>query len=315
MGRYLLRRLLGLGPVLFGLSVVTFGLMGLVPGDPAEIIAGYGKPVEPSQEVIEATRRQLGLDQPLPLRYLRWLGRIVRGDLGTSLRTGEPVWDELIARLPATLELALAGLAVGLLVALPVGTVAALRRGSLLDHISRALALLGASVPSYWLGAMLIVLFAVRLRWLPAMGRGSWQQLLLPAGALGVGASAALMRLIRAGLLETLGQDYIRTAQAKGLPPYLTLLRHALKPSIAPVVTLLGLQFGHLLGGAVIIETVFAWPGLGMLILTSIQARDLPVIQGFALLMGMIFVLVNLAVDLAYCRLDPRIRYGANGNA
>ncbi|NLE77352.1 MAG: ABC transporter permease [Chloroflexi bacterium] len=309
MRSYVARRLLSLLPVLLGLSVIAFGLMALVPGDPAEIIAAPGKETEPTDEEILAVRRQLGLDRPWPLQYLAWLQRVLTGDLGRSLRSGEPVAQELVDRLPATLELAAGGLAVGLLIALPVGILAAVRRGSLADHASRALALLGASVPSFWLGALLILLFAVELGWLPAMGRGSRAHLLLPSLSLGVGASAILTRLVRASLLEVLGQDYIRTAHAKGLPGRAVILGHALKPSLLPVVTVLGLQFGHLVGGAVIIETVFAWPGLGQFIIRSILARDFPVIQGFALLMGLVFVCTNFAVDVVYRLLDPRIQY------
>jgi peptide/nickel transport system permease protein len=307
MKAYLLWRLASLLPVLLGLSVITFGLMGLVPGDPAEILARQGRDVDPTPAQIEATRRALGLDQPLPVQYARWLGRVLRGDLGTSARTGEPVWAELRDRFPATLELALAGLAVGILIALPVGTLAAVWRGTIVDALSRFLALLGAAVPSFWLGAMLILLFAVRLRWLPAMGRGSLTQIALPAMALGVSASAVLMRLTRASLLETLRQDYVRTARAKGLRESAVVLRHALKPAMLPVITIVGLQFGNLLGGALVIETIFAWPGLGQFMMTSIRARDLPVIQGFTLMMGLVFVGANLAVDVAYRWLDPRI--------
>ncbi len=307
---YLLRRVVSLLPVIFGVSLITFGLMGLVPGDPAEILASYGKETEPTAEEVKAVREQLGLDLPLPVRYARWLGRVVRGDLGRSLCSGEPVWREITVRLPATLELTAGGMVVGLLIALPVGILAAVKRDSILDQLSRALALLGASVPSFWLGMVLILLFAVRLGWLPAMGRGGLRHFILPSCALGLGASAVLMRLIRASLLEVLEQDYIRTARAKGLRERATVLRHALKPSLLPVVTVLGLQFGNLLGGAVIIETIFAWPGLGMFIIESILARDFPVIQGFALFMSLVFVATNFAVDVAYRWLDPRIQYG-----
>ncbi|MGC8837404.1 MAG: nickel ABC transporter permease [Anaerolineae bacterium] len=309
MRQYVIRRLVSLLPVVVGVSVIAFGLMALIPGDPAEIIASHGKETEPTAEEIMAVRRQLGLDRPLPLQYLAWLHRVLRGDLGRSLRSGEPVLDELTARLPATLELAATGLLIGLAIALPTGTLAAVKRDSLWDHISRALALLGASVPSFWLGALLILVFAVDLGWLPSMGRGSPRHLILPALSLGLGASATLMRLMRASLLETLAQPYIATARAKGLPESAVLFRHALKPSLLPVVTVLGLQFGHLLGGAVVVETVFAWPGLGTFIINSILARDFPAIQSFALLMGLVFVCTNFLVDVAYRLLDPRIQY------
>jgi peptide/nickel transport system permease protein len=200
-------------------------------------------------------------------------------------------------------------MAVGLVIALPVGVLSALRRDTALDVASRVLALLGASLPSFWVGAMLILLFAVQLGWLPSMGRGGIEHYVLPSCALGLGASALLMRLVRASLLETLGEDFVRTARAKGLPGRAVVLGHALKPSLLPVVTVLGLQFGHLLGGAVIVETIFAWPGLGMFIIESILGRDFPVIQGFALFMGLIFVATNFAIDMTYLWLDPRIEY------
>jgi len=310
MRNYVLRRALSLLPVLFGVSLMTFGLMGLVPGDPAEILAAYGKDIEPGPDEIEAVRVELGLDLSLPGQYIRWLGRAVSGDLGNSLRTGRPVWQEITARLPATLELTGAGMLIALLIALPSGVLAAVNRDGLLDHVSRFLALVGASVPSFWLGATLILLFAVELRWLPAMGRGGPSHLVLPSLALGIGASAVIMRLTRAGLLEVLDQDYIRTARAKGFHERAVILRHALKPSLLPTVAVIGLQFGQLLGGAVIIETIFAWPGLGMLIIESILGRDFPVIQGFALLMSLVFVSSNFLVDVLCRWLDPRIRYG-----
>jgi peptide/nickel transport system permease protein len=272
------------------------------------LIAAHGKETEPSAQEIAVVRAQLGLDLPLPIRYLRWLSHVVAGDLGQSLRTGKPVWHEIAARLPATLELAAGGMAVGLIIAIPAGILAAVQRDTPLDLLSRIMALIGASVPSFWLGALLILFFAVRLRWLPSMGRGGLQHFILPCCALGLGASALLMRLIRANLLETLDQEFIRTARAKGLPARMVILGHALKPSLLPVVTVLGLQFGHLLGGAVIVETVFAWPGLGTLLIESILGRDFPVIQGFALLMGLIFTVTNSVVDMAYLWLDPRIQ-------
>ena len=310
MSNYLIRRLKSLFPVIFGVSLITFALMGLVPGDPAEIIAGYGKEIEPSPEKIEAVRKELGLDRSLPLQYLHWLGRVIRGDLGTSLRSGQTVWYELSTRLTATLELASGGMIVGVCIALPIGILSAVWRGSLIDQLSRILALLGASTPSFWLGTMLVLFFAVRLGWLPSMGRGGLLHFILPSIALGLRSSALLMRLTRANLLETLSEQYIRTARAKGLSESIVVLRHALRPSLSPIVTMLGLQFGHLLGGALIIETIFAWPGLGMLVIQSILGRDFPVIQGFALFITLVFVFINFAVDLICRWLDPRVQYG-----
>ncbi len=310
MRQYILRRLVSLLPVILGVSLITFGLMAVVPGDPAEIIAGRGKDIEPTQAEIEAVRQELGLDQPLPLQYARWLGRVVRGDLGMSLRTGQPVWQELAVRLPRTLELAAGGMIIGLLIALPVGILSAVWRDRAVDQLSRVLALLGASVPSFWLGTILILFFAVRLGWLPSYGRGGLRHFILPACTLGLSTSAVLMRLTRANLLEVLNEGFVRTARAKGLSEKAVVLRHALKPSLLPVVTVLGLQFGNLLGGALIIETVFAWPGLGMLVLRSILGRDFPVIQGFALFITLVFVLVNFVVDLVCGWLDPRVQFG-----
>lgn len=314
MQNYVLRRLLSLLPSLFIISLLTFGLTALVPGDPAAILAEHyitNKDIDPTPEQIEAVRKELGLDAPWPVRYVRWLWDAAQGDLGESLRTGRPVLHEIAVCLPITLKLALSGLMIGLLIALPVGILAAVHREGTLDQLSRVLALMGASVPSFWLATMLILLFSVRLGWLPAMGQGSPRHSILPSVTLGVGSAASLMRLIRASLLEELSQDYVRTARAKGLSERATVLRHALKPAFSPVLTVLGLQFGHLLGGAIIVETIFAWPGLGTLLIESIFGRDFMVVQGFALFAGLIFVFTNFAVDIAYRWLDPRVQYVA----
>ncbi len=312
MGNHFIRRLISLLPTLIGITLITFSLTALIPGDPAEILAQYytsNKETDPTAAEIATVRTELGLDAPWIVRYVRWLGGAARGDLGTSLRTGNSVLHEIAVRLPTTLQLAIGGMLIGLIIALPIGILAAVKRDSALDQLSRAFALLGAAVPHFWLGAMLIIIFAVRLGWLPAMGRDSWKHFILPSITLGLGTSAVLMRLIRASLLDVLAQDYIRTARAKGTIERAIVLRHALKNSLLPVVTILGLQFGHLLGGAVIIETIFAWQGLGMFIVDSILARDFPAIQGFALLMSLIFVITNFAVDIIYRWLDPRIQY------
>ena len=309
------RRMLALIPIWLGVSLLAFGLGRLAPGDPAQLVAAQRAGGTPTDEQIDQARNELGLNQALPLQYVYWLQRVVRGDLGRSYRTGSDVLDELTTRLPVTLELALAGFAVSLLIALPLGVLAASKRGTWADRISSAIALAGASLPGFWLAFLLIILFAVELHWLPVMGRGSWQHLVLPALTLGIGSSASLMRLTRASMLDALGEDYIRTARAKGLTERVVALRHALRNALLPLLTAAALRFGFLLGGAAIIEVVFAYPGLGRLIVESITARDYPVIQGYVLFMSSVFLLINLIVDLCYVRLDPRIRFARQGGA
>lgn len=308
---YVVRRLLNLVPSLLGVSLLAFTLANLAPGDPAQIILLRQTGEIPSEAAVERLRRELGLDAPVPVRYLRWLADAAGGDLGTSYRTGEPVVEELLDRFPATLQLATAGLLMGLVVALPLGILSATRRHSVLDHASRLGALVGVSVPSFWLGYLLILLFAVALGILPAFGRGGWEHLVLPAVTLGVGGAASLTRLTRSSLLEELHRDYVRTARAKGLPESAVVVRHALRNALIPIVTLIALRFGALLGGAVVVETVFAWPGVGTLVVDAIYDRDYPTIQGFVVFMGTAFVLLNLLVDLSYLGLDPRVRLSA----
>lgn len=307
MKRYLLKRLFYLLPVMFGVSVVTFGLINLAPGDPAEIILRAGG-VEPTREAVNALREELGLNNPVYLQYLHWLWNAVHLDFGTSYRTGQPVTEEILSRFPATLELTLAAMAFMVLVALPAGMLSALYRHALIDHLTRLFALVGASLPGFWKGLMLIYLFAVVWGLLPVMGRGGIRHLVLPAVTLGFGMAAVYTRIIRASMLEVLGQDYIKLARAKGLKEKWVIGRHALKNALLPAVTLFGLSFGHLLGGTVIVETIFAWPGVGKFVVDAIFNRDYPVIQGYAMFMALIFVLVNLLVDLSYVLLDPRIR-------
>jgi peptide/nickel transport system permease protein len=305
---YIGRRLFSLVPALLGVSLLAFGLANLAPGDPAQLILLRQTGEIPSEEAVGRLRRELGLDDPLPVRYLRWLSHTTRGELGTSYRTGGPVLQELAEGFPATLQLAAAALAIGVMIALPLGVLSAARRHSGLDHASRLAALLGASVPSFWLGYVLILLFAVRLGLLPVGGRGGWEHLVLPALTLGIGGAASLMRLTRSSLLEELERDYVRTARAKGLPERVVIGRHALRNALNPIVTLTGLRLGGLLAGAVVVETVFAWPGIGKHVVDAIYDRDYPTIQGFVLFMGTVFVLLNLLVDLSYLWLDPRVR-------
>lgn len=306
MRTYLLKRLSYLIPVMFGISIITFGLIRLAPGDPAELILRQGG-IEPTKEEVEALREELGLNAPVPLQYLRWLINVLHLDLGKSYYTGEPVAKEILARFPATLELAGAAIALVVLLALPAGILAALYRQAATDHLMRLIAILGASLPGFWLGLLLIYLFAVKLKLLPVMGRGGLEHLILPAATLSFGMAATYARLLRASMLEVLGQDYITVAWAKGLNKKEIVLRHALKNALLPPVTMLGLSFGHLLGGTVIIETVFAWPGVGKFCLEAIFNRDYPVVQAYALFMAVVFVLANLVVDLSYRLLDPRV--------
>lgn len=305
--QYIFKRILYLVPVVLGVSFITFGLINLAPGDPAELIL-RSSGMEPTREAVEALRKELGLNDPLYVQYGRWMWRVLHGDLGESFYTGRPVTEEILSRFPATLELALAALGFAACLALPAGVLAALYRHGWLDHLGRLLALVGASVPGFWLGLVLIYLFAVKLGVLPVMGRGGPAHLVLPTVTLGFGLAAVYARILRAGMLEVLAQDYIKMARAKGLKEKWVIGRHVMKNALLPVVTLLGMSFGHLLGGAAIVETVFSWPGVGKFAVDAIFNRDYPVIQGYALLMAVIFVLANLAVDLSYTYLDPRIR-------
>lgn len=313
MGQYITRRLLLLVPIWLGITLMAFALGRLAPGDPARLIAerqadGLATPAQ-----IERVREEYGLNDRLPLQYARWVGNALRGDLGLSFKTGGPVLEELARRFPATLELAVYGMCVGILLALPLGIQAAVRRGSAVDHASRLVALAGASLPSFWLAFLLIIVFAVQLRMLPVAGRGTARHLVLPAVTLGFALAAPLTRLTRSSMLEVLGEDFVRTARAKGLHERGVVIRHALRNALIPVVTVAGMSFGHLLGGAVIVETVFAWPGVGKLVVDSIFDRDYPLIQGYVLFMGTVFVLINLLVDLLYVWLDPRVQLASGG--
>lgn len=312
MHTYAIRKLILAVPVLLGVSVLVFLIVHLTPGDPARLLAGP----EAFEEDIQAIRVRLGLDQPLPVQYGRFLGGVLRADLGTSFRSGRPVAEEIAARFPYTVELATVSLVVAIGVGVLVGVFSAARQNSLWDAGSMGVALIGISVPTFWLGLLLMLLFSYYLGWLPASGRGGplWtraglESILMPAIALGSPSAAVIARLTRSSLLEVLSQDYVRTARAKGLPERVVLYRHALKNALIPVVTVVGLRLGALLGGAVITEQVFAWPGVGTLVVNAINARDYPVVQGTVLLMATVFVLLNLTVDLVYGLIDPRIRF------
>ena len=308
---YLARRLATLPLLLLGISAVSFGLLNLAPGDPAEIILRQRNPGQlPSAAAVEAMRGQLGLDTPLPAQYARWVSGALAGDLGQSYGTEQPVAAQLARRTVPTALLTAGALALALLVAVPAGIVSAHRRGSLLDVTARLMALVGAAVPSYALAYGLIILFAVKLSWLPAVGYGSPAQIVLPAVALSLAPMAQLMRLIRASMLETLGQDYIRTARAKGLPEQAVAIGHALRNALLPAVAATGVNLGYLLSGAVIVETIFSWPGLGQLMVEAALTRDYPVVQGFVAYIAVVVLLVNLAADLALRVADPRLRFG-----
>ncbi len=305
MGRFLARRLLLTIPVLLGVATLVFSLIHLIPGDPAQAMLGEAAP---QADVVEL-RHRLGLDRPLIEQYGMFLKGLVKGDLGTSLRTGQPVTDQIVERMPATFELAAAAMIVAIAFAMPLGIVAAVRRGTVADHAAMTISLAGVSVPNFWLGPMLAIIFAVELGWLPVSGRGTWAHLVLPAISLGAALAAILARMTRATMLEELREQYVQAARARGVSRSRAVLRHAFRNSLIPVVTLLGLQFGAVLTGAVITETIFAWPGIGRLLIQSIGFRDYPLVQGCILLIALTYVGVNLATDMVYGVLDPRIRY------
>jgi peptide/nickel transport system permease protein/oligopeptide transport system permease protein len=305
MTAYLLRRILIALPTLLGVVVLVFLMVRLAPGDPAVLLAGeFATP-----ETLEAIRARYGLDRSLPEQFLIYLEALLRGDLGESARSRSPVLEELKTYFPNTLELASAAILVAVLTGIPLGVLAALRPGSSLDLSVMVLALLGVSMPVFWFGLLAILIFSVGLGWFPVAGKGTLAHLVLPAITLGINATALLARMTRGTLLEVLSQDYIRTARAKGLAERVVIFKHALRNALIPVVTVVGLEFGTLLSGAVITETIFAWPGLGQLLVGSILARDYPVVQGAVLLVAISFVLINLLVDLLYATIDPRVRY------
>ena len=306
--RLLISRLASAAVVIFGVLVLVFFLIHLVPGDPVEVMLGESAQAADR----EALRQSLGLDQPLLSQFLTYLGNIAQFDFGTSLHSKRPIFDILLERLPATLELALAALFVAVLVAFPLGVMAAVRKDSVWDHGAMAVSLLGVSIPNFLMGPILILVFAVWLGWFPVSGRDGLASLVLPAVTLGTAMASILSRMVRATLLEVLSEDYIRTARAKGLGPQTVIWRHALRNALLPVITLLGLQLGALLAGAVITEAVFSWPGIGQLVIEAIQRRDYPVVQACVLLISIMYVLVNTLTDMAYGWFDPRIRMGAS---
>ena len=305
MGAYIRRRLIQSVIVVWGVSVLVFFLLRLAPGDPATLL--LAESATPAQ--LEAVREKWGLNDPIPVQYMVFLGRALQGDLGNSLFFQQPALEVLLERMPATLQLSAAALLFSLCVAIPIGLLSALRRDSSWDYLGTTLAMLGQAIPPYWLGIMLILVFSVGLGWFPTSGRGTVWHLVLPAITLGSVLMALITRLVRSGMLDVLNEDYIRTARAKGLRERNVIVRHALRNILIPLVTVVGLQLGALFGGAVITESIFAWPGVGRLALQAINARDYPLVQASVLFISVVYVFLNLAVDIIYVYLDPRIRF------
>lgn len=304
MAHYLIRRLLLTIPVLIGVATLVFALIHFIPGDPAQAMLGESA----TQQDIAQLRARLGLDRPLIVQYAAFLRGVAHGDLGVSLRNDQPVTTQILARMPATAELAFAAMAVAVAIALPLGIIAAVWRGSAIDFGAMTLSLVGISIPNFWLGPLLAIVFAVQLGWLPVGGSGTLAHLVLPSITLGAALAAILARMTRASLLEELREPYVLAARAKGVSRARAVLHHAFRNSLIPIVTILGLQFGVVLTGAVITETIFAWPGIGRLLIQSIGFRDYPTVQGCVLLIAVTYVGVNLITDLTYGFLDPRIR-------
>jgi peptide/nickel transport system permease protein len=305
MGAYLLRRLALTIPVLLGVATLVFALIHLVPGDPAQAMLGESA----SPQDVARLRTSLGLDQPLLVQYKSFLSSLAHGDLGTSFRFGTPVGQEIRRRLPQTALLAVSAMTFAIAIAIPLGIVAAVYRGRFLDQAAMTLALAGISMPGFWLGPLLAILFAVRLGWLPVSGSGSPAHLVLPSLTLGAALAAILARMTRASVVEELRELYVTAARARGLSHARAVVRHAFRNSLIPVVTIIGLQFGAVLTGTIITETIFGWPGIGRLLIQSINTRDYPLVQGCILFISVTYVAMNLLTDLAYGLLDPRIRF------
>jgi peptide/nickel transport system permease protein len=305
MFRYVIKRLLSTLPVLVGISLIVFLLLRALPGDPAQVIAGEMA----TQETIESIRAQLGLNKPLYVQYGIFLSNLTRLNLGQSARTGQSVASEIGSRLPNTLLLAIVSTAIACLLGIPAGILSAVRHYSLLDYTVMVLALFGLSMPVFWLGLMMIIIFSVKLHLLPAGGIGTLSHLVLPSLALAFFSTAFIARMTRSSMMEVMGQEFIVTARSKGLLERVVIFKHALRNAFIPIITVVGLQFGSLLGGAVLTETVFAWPGIGRLIVDSILARDYPMVQGVILVFALLYILVNLLVDILYAYIDPRIHY------
>ncbi len=311
MFNYIIKRLILLIPVVFGVVTLVFFLVHLIPGDPVEVMLGEQARAADK----EMLRHELRLDRPLMEQYRLYLTGLARGDLGRSIHFREPVLTMITRRFPATILLTLAAMFVAILIAIPIGIVSATKQYSLIDNASMFFALLGISMPNFWLGPLLILLFSIQLGWLPVSGMGGVEHLILPSITLGTALAAILTRMTRAGILEVIRQQYIVTARAKGLAEKKVLYKHALKNALIPVITILGLQFGALLSGSIITETIFSWPGIGRLVIQAVNQRDYPLVQGCVLFIALTYVLVNLTTDLLYSAADPRIRIGRGGQA
>lgn len=305
MYKYIAKRLLMLIPVIIGVSFLVFFIMAMAPGDTAKAILGEDAPVE----ALEALREELGLNDPVPVRYVNYMKGLLQGDLGESYKSGRPVFDEIMERFPATLELSFWGMLFAVALSIPIGIISATRQYSMLDSVSMVFALLGVATPNFWLGLMLIIIFALHLGWLPSGGNtAGFSSLILPVITLGTGCMANITRTTRSSMLEVIRQDYIRTAKAKGVSKNKVINKHALKNALIPVVTVIGLQFGSLLGGAVLTETVFSWPGIGTYLINSIKAKDTNAVLGTVIFFSICFSIVNLVVDILYAYIDPRIK-------
>lgn len=303
MYKYILKRLLTLIPVILGVVLIIFLIMDLTPGDPARMVLGNMA----SEEALDAFREEQGLNDPLLVRYVRYVLDLCRGDLGNSYKTNRSVMTELMDRFPATIQLAVASIFFALVVSVPIGIVSAVKQNSVFDNVGMVVALLGIAMPAFWLGLILIIAFSLNLNWLPSGGYGTWQNLILPAFTAGAACAANIARITRSSMLEIIRQDYMRTARAKGVSKTKVVLHHGMKNCWIPVITVAGLQFGTLLGGIVIIENVFAWPGVGNFLLTSITSKDTPCVLGSIVLFTVVFSIVNLIVDIIYAFVDPRI--------
>lgn len=315
MPRYIVHRLIVAVPIVLGVSLITFGLVRWIPGDPILIMLGP----DALGADVEGIRRLYGLDRPWPVQYFEWLSGILRGDLGQSIRTRMPVGQSILQRLPVTIELTAMALSLGLILGIPPAILSAMHRGKATDAIAGIVSLLGISVPGFWLAILLMLLFSLHLRWLPSIGyvplresvSDNLRHLILPAIGLALPLAATIMRFMRSSLLEVFGQDYMRTARAKGLTQLRTVMKHGVRNALIPVITVMGIQVGRLLGGAVVIEQIFALPGLGRLIFDSISTRDYPIVQGTVLTFTVIFILINLMVDVLYGLIDPRVKLSA----
>ena len=304
MYKYILKRMLMMIPVVIGVSLLVFFVLKLTPGDPARVVAG----AQADDAAVEQIREELGLNKPLVQQYLTYMAGLLHGDMGVSYTTGKPVFGEILSRIPTTFTLAFSGVLVAVIIGIPLGILSATRQYSLLDNVCTVIALGGVAMPNFWLGLMLILVFSLKLGWLPSGGGDSWTGYILPAITLGVGATANFMRTTRSSMLEVIRQDYIRTVRAKGANNRIVVLGHALRNALIPVVTIVGLQIGTLLGGAVINETVFSLPGIGTLMITAINKKDEPIVMGCLITFAIAFSIVNLLVDILYAYIDPRIK-------